>query len=149
MLYFQFNFAANDGTIEAVTYDGLDEDKPYLYRGDFDTFEKAEYIADCLNNLNRDKSLRGKDTYIATDAGPCVSPRYDVQRRPQVGDEVSYGFNGDYYPCGTIVKISPTLKKITTSSGHTFYRLRQTGSWKMNKTWSLVQGHHDERNPHF
>ena len=89
------------------------------------------------------------ELYIAIDKGRHISPQYDVTRAPAVGDKVSYAFNGDYYPCGEIVRISPTMKKITTSTGDTFYRLRETGSWKMHKTWSLINGHHDERNPSF
>lgn len=86
--------------------------------------------------------------YIATDAGEWVLPRYDVQRAPSVGDEVSYSFNGDTYPDGTIAAISPTLKTITTSSGRRYYRKRNTGSWLYSGTWSLVSGHRQERNPH-
>ena len=60
------------------------------------------------------------------------------------------GFNGDYYPCGTIVKISPTLKKITTSDGKEFYRVKQTGSWRLKGTsFYMVKGTHDKRNPSF
>lgn len=89
------------------------------------------------------------ELYIAVDRGSHVSPRYDVIRAPAIGDEVSYAFNGDYYPCGEITKISPTMKKITTSTGDTFYRRRESGSWLKNKTWSLVNGHISRMNPHF
>lgn len=135
MLYFQRN---ESNVLQAIKHDDLNRDLPYTYRGDFETLEDAQAIADELG-----------DAYLATDAGRCCSPRFDVQHKPQVGDKVSYGFNGDYYPCGEIASISKTLKKITTTTGDSFYRLRQTGSWKMNKTWSLVSGHHDVRNPSF
>jgi hypothetical protein len=151
MLYFTFKFAPNDGTIEAVTADAFeyDRDRPYTYRGDFETMEQAEYIADCLNNLHRNKSQRGVRNYLAIDNGAYCSPRYDVIELPQVGDDVSYGFNGDSYPCGQIKSISKSLKVITTTGGEKFYRRKQTGTWKMHKTWSLMKGHHNDRNPHF
>jgi hypothetical protein len=86
--------------------------------------------------------------YIATDAGEWCSPRYDVIKAPQMLDPVSYAFNGDAYPCGHIKTISKTMKKITTTTGETFYRRRNTGAWTM-RCWSMVQGHIEERNPHF
>ncbi len=111
-------------------------------RWDWNTMQAAEDVALLLN-------LHSDEKYIAVDSGSGVSPRYDVVRMPQVGDDVSYGFNGDYYPCGKIASISKTLKKITTTEGKEFYRRRQTGSWVMNGTWSLVRGIHNEQNPHF
>ncbi len=93
--------------------------------------------------------VRHNVPYTAIDNGQYHSPRFDVQEKPRVGDFVSYGFNGDAYPDSEIVRISPTMKKITTASGRTYYRLRQTGSWKMHKTWSMIKGHHDKRNPSF
>ncbi len=101
-------------------------------------FEEVKAIAALLGNR-----------YIATDAGPNVAPRYDVQHLPQVGDVVSYTFNGDYYPAGTITSISKTKKKITTSEGRDFYRRRESGSWVNNGTWSLIPGNHNRRNPEF
>jgi hypothetical protein len=88
--------------------------------------------------------------HIGFDNGPCVSPRYDVMEAPNVGDKVSYAFNGDSYPDGEIVHITPgTLRIIKTSTGNTYYRRKQSGSWKQTGgTWSLIQGHHNERNPH-
>ena len=68
---------------------------------------------------------------------------------PNINDPVSYAFNGDYYPCGYIKTISKTLKKITTTTGETFYRKRNTGCWLRNGTWSMVQGHIEAQNPHF
>lgn len=87
--------------------------------------------------------------HIGVDKGSNVSPQFDVIEAPAVGDEVSYTFNGDYYPCGTIVSISKTLKKITTSEGDTFYRRRNTGTWLKNRTWALIPGHRSELNPSF
>ena len=75
---------------------------------------------------------------------------YEVFRMPAVGDKVSYAFNGDYRPCGEIVKITPTWR-ITTSEGTKFFR-KSEKTWKKgskNGTFSLVKGHIDERNPSF
>lgn len=108
----------------------------WINRHDFDTYEAAVVIA----------GLAG-DKYIAIDNGEYVSPRYDVIEAPQVGDLVSYAFNGDSYPDGTITSISKSLKIITTSSGRRYYRRKLTGTWKYSKTWSLVHGHHHKRNP--
>lgn len=86
--------------------------------------------------------------YVATYSSG-TSPKHDLARVPKVGDKVSYSFNGDTYPCGTITKVSPTLQ-VTTSSGKKFRRYKQTGGWCMEGgTWWLVIGHIDERNPHF
>lgn len=87
--------------------------------------------------------------HIACDRGEYCSPRYYVAPAPVVGEEVSYAFNGDYYPCGVITAISKTLKKVTTSEGRVFYRKRQTGTWKSDGMWCLVNGHISERNPEF
>jgi hypothetical protein len=79
-------------------------------------------------------------------------PFWEVSRLPQIGDEISYGFNGDSYPCGTIVKISKTMKKITGSGGDTFYRSpkpRQQSTWRKHKTWTMTFGHTEKRNPSF
>lgn len=76
-------------------------------------------------------------------------PRYDIIRMPAVGDDISYSFNGDTRPCGQIASVSKTGKLITSTEGHKFYRNGKLGaSWVMNKTWSMVRGHRDERNPH-
>jgi hypothetical protein len=113
----------------------------WVSRHDFKTFEQAQEVADAAS------IFEGVD-YIATDAGAHTSPRYDVIKAPQLLDPVSYSFNGDSYPCGYIKTISKTMKKITTTDGHTFYRYKQTGSW-MRKCWYMVGGHIEERNPHF
>lgn len=92
--------------------------------------------------------LTGK-RYIPIDQGMWCSPRFDVIRLIEIGDPVSYTFNGDSYPDGHVVAISASLKVITTSSGRKYYRRRATGSWIKDGTWSLISGHHDERNPCF
>ena len=113
----------------------------WICRHDFKTFEQAQEVADAAS------IFEGVD-YIATDAGEWCSPRYDVIKAPQVLDPVSYAFNGDAYPCGYIKTISKTMKKITTTTGKTFYRKRNTGSWVSAPCWFMVEGHISERNPH-
>lgn len=110
-------------------------------RWDWETFEVADLIADKLN-----ESTDG--FYIPTDSGPNVSPRYDVILAPKVGDEVSYSFNGDTYPCGKIKSISASLRLIITDEGRKFYRRKLTGAW-CDKGWTLIPGHIHEQNPHF
>jgi len=77
-------------------------------------------------------------------------PTYIVYKMPEVGAQISYGFNGDWYPCGEIAKISKTFKKITSSTGETFYRRACGTAWALpGGTWSMTKGHHNCRNPHF
>lgn len=106
---------------------------------DFATVEKiAAHLTEKLGYL-----------WLPVDRTESTSPRYDVMVAPRVGDKVSRGFNGDYYPDGEIVKITPTFQ-IKTSNGHTFRRVKNTSTWIMSGgTWGLVSGHIDERNPHF
>lgn len=111
-------------------------------RSDFETLEMAQKVAASASNLTG-------DTYIATDAGEGCYPRYNVIEAPAVGEEVSYTFNGDYYPCGTIVSISKSMKLIVTSTGRKFYRRGQSGAWVNNKIWSMVNGHISRWNPEF
>jgi len=87
---------------------------------------------------------------VATDER-SVHNEYKVVRMPHVGDDVSMGFNGDYYPCGKISKISKTYFKITTDTGTTFTRVGPS-CWKhggKDGTFSLINGTIDERNPSF
>ncbi len=74
---------------------------------------------------------------------------YRVKPAPQIGDFVSYAFNGDYYPDGEIVAISASFRRIKTESGNVYWRNKEAYQWKYEKTWSMVKGHHDERNPSF
>ena len=114
----------------------------WVCRSDWSTFEAAHEVAEAA-------SIFEGVEYIAIDRGAYTSPRFDVIRAPQVLDAVSYTFNGDTYPCGYIKTISKSLKKITTTTGETFYRRKQSGAWLMNRQWSMVGGHREERNPHF
>jgi hypothetical protein len=66
-----------------------------------------------------------------------------------MGDEVSYAFNGDYTPCGVVVKITKGFR-ITTSTGRVFNRSKKSAGWMMvGGTYRLVGGHISERNPSF
>lgn len=112
-------------------------------RNDWRSYKAAQEVAAALG-----------DGFIATDSGPYVSPRYDVIELPKVGDKVSYHFNGDHYPCGTITKISkgPLFRRIETDDAngpHVFWRRKLTGGWIKDGTWFLEQGHHNELNPSF
>jgi hypothetical protein len=110
----------------------------WIYRHSFDSFEHATKVADAASN------------FAGIDFIPTESNGYfEVITAPKLNDPVSYAFNGDYYPCGYIKSISKTMKKITTTDGDVFYRRRNTGTWLKHSVWSLVSGHHNERNPHF
>lgn len=115
-------------------------------RNDFKSFATAEAYA------ARATELTGK-LHIPTDSGAHVSPRYDVIEAPEVGDDVSYAFNGDSYPCGKIVKISESMRRIETHDEkrgkRVFYRRGQSAAWIADKTWSLVPGHVYTQNPSF
>lgn len=109
----------------------------------FDTLEAAEARAAELTEQTGEQ-------HIAYDAG-YVFDKFMAARLPQVGDEVSMAFNGDYYPVGTIARISATYSRITTSEGVVFTRVGPC-SWKQGGkrgAFSLIQGVHDRRNPEF
>lgn len=143
MLYFK----TTDGTIkgDVVAIGEHVHDDNTVSRWDFKTFDIAEQMAAKCN------ALKDGETYIATDAGSGCSPRYDVQRVPKVGEAVSKGFNGDYYPCGKIVSVGTGSKMIIkTDTGAVFYRRRTSGGWLMQGgTWWLVLGTHNDKNREF
>lgn len=127
-------------------------------RTDWQTFEQADKIA-------RELSEATGRVFLAVDSGPNVSPRYDVIEAPKIGDSVSRGFNGDYYPCGTVTHIGKDYRTITTSdlkrtydsednevlTPRKFWRKKLTGAWmeEGGGPFCLVSGHRDERNPSF
>jgi hypothetical protein len=113
----------------------------WISRSDIKSYQYANTLATLLTEkLGR--------TFLATDAGDGCWPRYDVIEAPKVGDKVSRGFNGDYYPEGEIVKVTPTWN-ITTSTGKKFRRRGLSSGWRQEGgTWWMVSGHVDERNPH-
>lgn len=139
------HFKMQSGHVVEVSKEcpAYDDRNNWLSRHDFKTFFEAETICTAAN-LN----TTGK-RYIATDAGAWCSPQFDVIEMPVVGEKVSYAFNGDSRPDGVITKITESLRVITTSTGNKYYRKKLTGSWKLRKTWSMISGHHNERNTSF
>lgn len=131
--------------VEAVT-EKLEEthtrtDLIWQSRWEWPTKAIVDYLADQITEY-------ADELFIGIDNGASVSPRFDIIRAPKVGDEVSMGFNGDYYPQGKIKAISASLKVITLDNGKRFYRRHETARWVYKKTWTLIQGVKDERNPH-
>ena len=108
--------------------------------------------ADAEQHLEERQAADPDAKFILFNSADEDWPFYEVARLPQVGDEISYGFNGDSYPCGTIIKISKTMKKITGSEGDLFWRdqsPRRRTTWRKNKTWTMTRGHTFKQNPHF
>jgi hypothetical protein len=114
----------------------------WMTRHDFVSMDHAAQIAksatECTGKL-----------HLPVDSGSGVWPRFDVIEAPAIGEAVSYGFNGDYYPCGHIKSISESFRVITTTGGQKFYRRRESATWKFKGIWSLVDGHRKELNPSF
>lgn len=112
-------------------------------------FERICHIAETYDEVDdfavQISKLKGEE-WIPIDRGDWCSPRFDVIRAPKVGDKVSYTFNGDYYPCGEITRISANLRRITTSDGTVFYRKKQSGQWLRDGMWAMVAGHRSEKN---
>lgn len=136
MLYFKLSASGVISVHEEYTPENT------VSRWDFECFEQALLIA------IQAETATG-NAYLPIDNGENVSPRYDVIESPRVGDSVSRGFNGDYYPEGEIVKISDSYKVITTSTGKKFYRKGLTGRWRFGRIWTLVAGQHSRKNPSF
>ena len=141
------------GTPKLKEFPGVTYDSAKDMRGsDMKSFEEAEQIAEACTKLTG-------ETYLAFDNGAGTSHRYGIMVPPKVGDDVSYGFNGDYYPCGKVVRITPgwriytedtSLPKGAHRQQCMFNRVRKTSGWKMKGgTWGLVKGIVDERNPSF
>jgi hypothetical protein len=156
MLYFKISSPPVTATFTGVSNITVSEEYPgneamqlrprlWFNRNDFKHFEQAKAVAEQANACGGYKGSQ----LVAVDSGPNVSPRYDVIVLPKVGDPVSYAFNGDSYPDGTIVSVSASLKVVKTSTGRSYYRRRETGSWVNNGTWSLVAGHVYKQNPSF
>jgi hypothetical protein len=109
------------------------------------------------DNVEAIEAQTGKPHFVA-DSGPHVWPRFALCPLPAVGMEVSEAFNGDYCPCGKIVKISASLHRIETDEHAIFTRRvgpginpRQSPVWKRTgqETFTMVQGRIDRRNPDF
>lgn len=119
----------------------LNEGFRVVSRWDWVTIAQATTVA-------KDATEKTGRLHISVDRGEYISPRFDVIEVPKIGDEVSYAFNGDSYPDGVITKMSESMRVITTTSGRKFWRQRNSGRWVSDKTWSLVRGHVETRNPH-
>ena len=64
-----------------------------------------------------------------------------------VGDEISMGFNGDWYPLGKVVSVSKSGRFVNT--GNRKFVRQSTGFYKFAQTFTLVHGFYQEQNPHF
>ena len=135
-------------------FNGTPEMKPIIQDGKALDYDRAEDRWDWhtkpfshVEQLAEQATKFYGTQYIATiESG---SPKHDITRVPKVGDEVSYAFNGDCYPCGKIVHVTDKLT-VVTDEGKRFRRYKQTGCWRVEGgTWSLVHGHHYTQNPHF
>jgi len=127
------------GTPKLKEFPGIEYDQVRQSR-DFKTFEEVEELAKWATE-------KTGAIWLAYDDGASTYPRFGIFQPPKVGDEVSYAFNGDYYPCGKITKITKGWR-ITTSEGKVFNRKKQRPQWLMvGGTWSLVQGHIERQNP--
>ena len=111
MLHVLFN---DDGKVVDVK-DTHQTDRAYKSRWDWKSFAEVEAIAKGANALN------DGNHYLPVDGGAWISPRYDIVIAPKVGDKVSYGFNGDYYPDGTIAKMSKSFKRVVSSTDNASY----------------------------
>ena len=118
-------------------------DRSWTTRWDWKDYATVERLSKYLT------AMTGK-TYLPVDHGPHVGPQFDIIEAPKMGDDVSRGFNGDYYPCGKIVKITKSWR-VTTSEGNVFNRRKNTAAWVEvgGGPFCLVPGIRDERNPHF
>jgi len=138
-------FIESDGKIieatSTIRYGEAARGNQTIDRNDLKTFDAAKDLAArATKDLER--------SFLATDSGEYVYPRFDVIELPKVGEYVSMGFNGDYYPVGKIKSISKSLRLIVTTDGRKFYRIRETGKWVCGG-FGLVRGIRDERNPEF
>lgn len=144
MLYFK---RVPGGKVVKVSEEHIRNDDPdyvVVDRWDLKSFDQAEELAE--------EAYRATgELFLACDKGEWVTPRYDVIRAPKVGNPVSFGFNGDYYPDGYITKVGGTnCSRVYTDTGSVYRRRRRSATWlKAGGTWCMVSGHIDERNPHF
>lgn len=113
------------------------------YGPDVSSYDNAVEIAASLTE-------RTGKLHLGVDRGEYVWPRFDViEFDVKAGTEVSMGFNGDYYPQGTVKRVSKDYRIVTLDNGKRFFRRRLTAAWVNEGTWSLIPGVKDERNPSF
>ena len=123
------------------------------------TLDTLQDVQDAATSANTLAAAFGKENrYFASDRGAAVSPRYAVVQRPQIGDKVSQGFNGDYYPAGEITSISRSMNRIETSAGYVFTRrkpyrasISNSAMWRVkgSECFTMVRGHIARRNMEF
>ena len=112
-------------------------------RHDLKTYKDAQDMAERM-------TFDTQEVYLPIDHGPGCWPQFDVILAPVVGKPVSRGFNGDYYPEGVITKVSKTYHTVTTSSGATFRRRKNSARWMIaGGTWAMVHGTRNELSPSF
>lgn len=144
MIYVKFENNLPTVVITAEQYNGLptQDQNDCQSRWDWNSFEKVQDIAASLSKTTG-------SPWLGVDKGEGVFPRFDVIEAPTVGSPVSEGFNGDYRPCGEIIRITDKLQ-VTTSTGAKFRRVQNTATWRrVNGGSSMVAGHIDRSNPHF
>jgi hypothetical protein len=139
-------------------YTGTPEFKEFSVDGQVIAYDTVKELRR-LSSLNEAVSLAKTiseftgNFYIPCDEGEHCSPRFGILLAPKIDDDVSYTFNGDYYPCGKIVRITPSYRIFTKDdkgNEHTFYRKGIRSNWVMKGgTWSLVPGIISEQNPSF
>lgn len=108
-----------------------------------DSFAEAQALADAAM-----KQHPGR-VFLPYDYGESVWPRYGIMEPPAVGDDVSMGFNGDYYYVGKVEKIGKNYRQIK-AGGKWFYRRKLRPAWREAKSpFALVNGIRNELNPSF
>ncbi len=132
---------------DAAVYRGRDTvwvmSAGWTNRTDWDNLAEAERIAASATKAT------GR-AWLACDKGAGVWPRYDVIEAPIVGDDVSWGFNGDAYPLGKITKISADYKTVMVEvAPGTKRRFTRKGAGWINNGWSLLPGSQYRQNPEF
>lgn len=131
-----------DRIVWARNADGKFGPHGWLNRNDIGTYAYAFTLAALLT----DRYKSEQRVFLACNRG---DRDFDVIEAPRVGDKVSKGFNGDYYPEGEITRITPKWQ-ITTSTGAKFRRVKNTAGWReTGRGFSMVGGHIDERNPSY
>lgn len=137
MLWIKFN-----GQIPVEASTEVQNGPEWQSRWEWKSLEQVQKIARLLS-INTGKN------YVGADSGPNVSPCFDVIEMWNVGDKVSYTFNGDYYPDGEIVKITKT-GQVLTSEGNRYIRRGESPVWlRTGGTWALVHGWRSDKNPCF
>lgn len=129
------------GTPTMKEFPGLPYDQAKSAR-DLASFEEATDFA------AQSTTLTG-ELFLPYDEGSSTWPRFGIFTPPTVGDDVSYGFNGDYYYDSKIARITKNWM-IITENGTRYNRVRKTSGFKkVGGTWWMVKGIHNEQNPHF